>query len=92
MLSDDLWLVVRRLEAAAQLDEALSPGDAELLASILRMAALDAAAMEGLPLALGGGEVRTAPDPAGLAAWRLGATHRPPRGAVIIPFLPGGRC
>ena len=93
MLSDDLWLVQRALEAAAHDGKPLAPVDAEMLAGILRMAALDAQAIEDIPMALGGRPVRPAPDLE--AATRvfsaLCVTPAPAGSAQIIPFPRVGR-
>ena len=87
MLSDEIWMVVRRLEYSALVGEPLAPVDAEILAGILRTAAEDAAALEAAPLGLGHGPVTPAPDPWGNSLMCRSVLN-PVRAGVgnVIPF------
>ena len=82
MLSEDIALVARRLELGVP----VSPEDCERLASILRCAAADAAQLEGIPMVLGHGPVRRAPDVGAQVFAALCATPPPDGSADIIPF------
>lgn len=86
MVSDDVRLCARRIERAWRSGRPLSLDDCRLLSRILETCALDAAALEGVPLVLD--QVRPAPDAAWPVVCTRGAAPPPPPGATarILPF------
>ena len=86
VLSEDVLLCARRLELAWRLGQSVSPDDCRRLARILHVAAYDAAAFEGVPLAPV--QVQPAPDVLELPVAYARCVTPAPSGAraQILPF------